>query len=120
GAGGGGGRGGGGGQGGGGGRGGGGRGGGGIISLAVSSTSFADGAEIPAKNVGGTGVSPQLSWTGAPATTMSYVIIMHDTDASQDQTVNGDITHWIVWNIPAATTSMAEGSAPAGVGQLSM
>jgi len=115
-----------GGQGGGGGRGqgggGGGRGGGGgIISLAVSSTSFADGAEIPAKNVGGTGVSPQLSWTGAPATTMSYALIMHDTDASTDGTVTGDITHWVVWNIPAATTSLPEGGpVPAGVGQLSL
>jgi len=89
--------------------------------LAVSSTSFADGAEIPAKNVGGTGVSPQLSWTGAPATTMSYALIMHDTDASTDGTVTGDITHWVVWNIPAATTSLPEGGpVPAGVGQLSL
>jgi len=89
--------------------------------LAVSSTSFADGAEIPAKNVGGMGVSPQLSWTGAPATTMSYALIMHDTDASTDGTVTGDITHWVVWNIPAATTSLPEGGPiPAGVGQLSL
>jgi len=96
-------------------------GGGGIVSLTVSSTSFADGAEIPAKYTGGTGVSPQLSWTGAPATTMSYVLIMHDTDASTDGTVTGDITHWVVWNLPAATTSLAEGGpVPAGAGQLSL
>jgi len=101
--------------------GGGGRGGGGIITLAVTSTSFADGAEIPAKNVGGMGVSPQLSWTGAPPTTMSYALIMHDTDASTDGSVTGDITHWVVWNIPASTTSLPEGGpVPAGAGQLSL
>ena len=106
-------------QGGGGGRGGG-R-GGGIISLAVSSTSFADGAEIPAKYTGAMGVSPQLSWTGAPMTTMSYVLIMHDTDASTDGSVTGDITHWVVWNLPATATSLAEGGpVPTGAGQLSL
>jgi len=49
---------------------GGGRGGGGIVTIAVTSTSFADRAEMPAKYNGAQGVSPQLSWTGAPATTM--------------------------------------------------
>src|SRR5215470_14774627 len=59
-----------GGQGRGGGGGGRGGGGGGIVTLAVSSTSFPDGGEIPAKYTGGQGVSPQLSWSGAPAATM--------------------------------------------------
>lgn len=105
----------------GGGRGGGGRGGPQIISLAVSSTSFADGAEIPAKYAGQAGVSPQLSWTGAPATTMSYVLIMHDVDASIDGSVTNDITHWVVWNIPGTTTSMPEaGPIPTGAAQLSL
>src|SRR5581483_2805371 len=66
----------------GGGRGGRGGGGGGIVTLAVTSTSFPDGGEIPAKYTGGQGVSPQLSWSGAPAGTMSYVLIMHDVDAA--------------------------------------
>src|SRR6185436_3510867 len=56
-------------------------GGGGIVTLTVSSTSFQDGGEIPAKYTG-QGISPQLSWTGAPAATMSYVLIMHDVDAA--------------------------------------
>src|SRR4051812_47555376 len=63
--------------------GGGGRGGGGgIVTLTVSSTSFPDGGEIPAKYTGGQGTSPALSWSGAPAGTMSYVLIMHDVDAA--------------------------------------
>ncbi len=105
------------------GRGGGGRGGGGgIVTLAVSSTSFADGAEIPAKYTGGTGTSPQLSWTGAPMTTMSFVVIMHDVDAAIPAgSLSNDISHWVVWNIPAASTSIPEGGpVPTGANQYSL
>jgi Raf kinase inhibitor-like YbhB/YbcL family protein len=104
-------------------RGGGARGGGGgLTMLTVTSSSFQDGAEIPAKYTGATGVSPQLSWTGAPATAMSYVLIMHDVDVAVPAgSLTNDITHWVVWNIPAATTSLAEGGpVPAGAGQVSM
>lgn len=106
----------------GGGRGGRGGGGGGIVTITVSSTSFPDGAEIPAKYTGGMGVSPQLSWTGAPAATMSYVLIMHDVDAAiPGTTMAPDITHWVVWNIPASTTSLPEGGpVPSGANQTSL
>jgi len=101
----------------------GGRGGGaGIVTLAVSSTSFADGGEIPAKYTGQQGVSPQLSWTGAPAGTASFVLIMHDVDAAIPAgSLSNDISHWIVWNIPGATTSIPEGGpVPAGANQYSL
>lgn len=103
------------------GRAGGGR-GGGLAMLTVTSTSFADGAEIPAKFTGAQGVSPQLSWSGAPAATMSYVLIMHDADvAIPAGSLANDITHWVVWNIPAASTSIPEGGpVPSGAGQTSM
>jgi len=102
--------------------GGGGRGGGGLTMLTVTSTSFADGAEIPAKYAGAQGVSPQLSWTGAPATAMSYVLVMHDVDVAVPAgSLSNDITHWVVWNIPASTTSLPEGGpVPSGANQVSM
>jgi Raf kinase inhibitor-like YbhB/YbcL family protein len=95
--------------------------GGGIITLTVTSTSFPDGGEIPAKYTG-QGVSPQLSWTGAPAATASYVLIMHDVDvAIPAGNLTGDISHWVVWNIPATSTMLAEGGpVPAGAGQYSL
>ena len=101
---------------------GGGRGGGGIVTITVTSTSFADGAEMPAKFNGAQGVSPQLSWSGAPANTMSYVLIMHDVDAAFPAgNLATDITHWVVWNIPASTTSLPEGGpVPSGASQVSM
>ncbi len=96
--------------------------GGGLSMLTVTSTSFADGAEIPAKYTGAQGISPQLSWSGAPAGTVSYVLIMHDLDvAIPAGNLTNDITHWVVWNIPAASTSIPEGGpVPAGAGQTSM
>jgi Raf kinase inhibitor-like YbhB/YbcL family protein len=104
--------------------GGGGRGGGGgIVTLTVTSTSWADGGEIPAKYTGpGGNTSPQLSWTGAPAATMSYVLIMHDVDAAIPAgSLNNDISHWVVWNLPASATSIPEGGpVPAGANQFSL
>ena len=90
--------------------------------LTVTSTSFADGAEIPAKFAGAQGISPQLSWSGAPEGTAAYVLIMHDVDVAVPAgNLAGDITHWVVYNIPAATTSIPEGGPiPSGSGQLSM
>ena len=94
----------------------------GLSMLTVTSTSFADGAEIPAKYAGGTGISPQLSWTGAPEGTAAYVLVMHDVDVAVPAgNLAGDITHWVVYNIPATTTSIPEGGPiPSGAGQLSM
>src|SRR3954453_3995309 len=100
----------------------GGRGGGGLAMLTVTSTSFPDGGEIPAKYAGGQGVSPQLSWSGAPMSTTSFVLVMHDVDvAIPAGNVNNDITHWVVWNIPASVTSIPEsGPVPSGANQISM
>src|SRR3954453_2186545 len=100
----------------------GGRGGGGLAMLTVTSTSFPDGGEIPAKYAGGQGVSPQLSWSGAPMSTTSFVLIMHDVDvAIPAGNLNNDITHWVVWNIPASVTSIPEsGPVPSGANQISM
>jgi Raf kinase inhibitor-like YbhB/YbcL family protein len=108
---------------GGGGRGGGrGGGGGGIVTITVTSSSFPDGGEIPAKYAGQQGVSPQLSWSGAPAGTASFVLIMHDVDAAfPAQNLASDITHWVVWNIPGSTTSIPEGGpVPSGANQTSL
>jgi Raf kinase inhibitor-like YbhB/YbcL family protein len=96
--------------------------GGGLAMLTVTSTSFADGAEIPAKYTGAQGTSPQLSWSGAPMGAASYVLIMHDVDvAIPAGNLRNDITHWVVWNIPASATSIPEGGpVPSGANQVSM
>jgi phosphatidylethanolamine-binding protein (PEBP) family uncharacterized protein len=44
------------------------------------------------------GVSPAMTWTGAPASTMSYAVVLQDL-------TNG-FSHWVLWNIPASVTSL--------------
>lgn len=87
--------------------------------LTLTSTAFPDGGIIPNKftqaapgAAPGGGASPQLDWTNVPAGTQSFVLYMHDVDVSVNKTTNDNL-HWLVWNIPASATSLAEG-LPAG------
>ena len=51
-------------------------------TLAVSSTAFASGGEIPMDNTcEGPDQQPPLTWSGAPAPTKAYAVIVDDPDA---------------------------------------
>jgi Raf kinase inhibitor-like YbhB/YbcL family protein len=55
--------------------------------------------------------SPELQWSDAPQGTMSFALIFHDTDAAPGKGAM-DVTHWILWNIPAAAVQLAGGISP--------
>jgi Raf kinase inhibitor-like YbhB/YbcL family protein len=86
----------------------------------LTSSDFKNKGRIPMaqvfNNFGCTGgnVSPALSWKGAPANTKSFALQIYDPDAP----TGSGFWHWVVFNIPPATTSLAEGasgkSMPAG------
>jgi len=75
------------------------------MAFTVSSTSFPNGGDIPKKfTCDDADVSPELSWNGAPSGTQAYALIADDPDAPA-----GTWTHWVLFNIPASTTSLPEG-----------
>lgn len=61
---------------------------------------------------GGSNVSPALQWRNAPAGTRSFAITLFDPDGAKGL----GTVHWVVYGIPASTTSIAAGAEPpAGV-----
>jgi Raf kinase inhibitor-like YbhB/YbcL family protein len=75
------------------------------IILTITSPAFIDGAEIPVKyTCNGQNISPALNWSGIPAGTASFALIMDDPDASV-----GVFNHWVVFNLPSDYQGLAEG-----------
>ena len=89
-------------------RGGGGRGRGAVQVMTLTSSAFPDGGPIPAKYTQAEReASPPLAWSNAPEGAASFVLIVHDVDAAIGNGTD-DMLHWMLWNIPATTTSLAE------------
>jgi Raf kinase inhibitor-like YbhB/YbcL family protein len=98
--------------------------GGGAPPLLMTTTAFEDGGVIPAKYVGQMGVSPELKWSQVPMGTQSFVLLMHDPEPVLQRGLM-DVTHWLVWNIPATSTGLPEGmmaaaELPDGTRQVSL
>ena len=84
----------------------------------LTSTTFRDGTMMPVKvanknqpgaqpnaNCVGENVSPQLSWSGEPAGTKSFVLTMVDPEGRGGL----GVFHWVAYGIPADVHSFAEG-----------
>ena len=75
------------------------------MAFTLASTSFAQGGDIPRKfTCDGADVSPELSWNGAPTGARSFALIADDPDAPA-----GTWTHWVLYDLPPATSSLPEG-----------
>jgi len=84
-------------------------------AMTLTVTGFADGADIPVMfsqaapgAAPGEGTSPAIAWANVPEGTQSFVLNMRDLDVARNKGTD-DQAHWVVWNIPAATTSLPEG-----------
>ena len=44
-----------------------------------------------------------------PPGTQSFVLLMHDPEPALNKSSKMDVTHWLVWNIPATSTGFPEG-----------
>jgi Raf kinase inhibitor-like YbhB/YbcL family protein len=82
------------------------------MTFKLDSPAFAEGANIPAVfSCEGQDKSPELRWSDAPENTRSFALIMDDPDAP-----GGTFTHWVLFDIPAATSKLAEADKVVGVG----
>jgi Raf kinase inhibitor-like YbhB/YbcL family protein len=82
-------------------------------SFSLSSPDFRRGLPIPIKyGLHQQNISPELRVANVPAKTRSLVLIVDDPDAPM-----GLWTHWLVWNLPAGTTTLPEGKLPSGARQ---
>jgi Raf kinase inhibitor-like YbhB/YbcL family protein len=100
---------------------GGGRGGrGGLAApMTITVTGYTDGGMIPDSiGCGAAGMqkdSPKIDWTGAPAGTMAFAMILHDADMVIPPANVPDILHWAIFDIPGTATGL-----PAGVPKMAM
>jgi Raf kinase inhibitor-like YbhB/YbcL family protein len=76
-----------------------------VSSFRLASPTFADGGSIPDRHTcHGADRSPPLDWSGAPAGTRAFALIVDDPDAS-------GWVHWVVVDLPATVTSLGDDAA---------
>ena len=80
----------------------------------LKSSAFAPGGAIPKRyTCDDANVSPPLAWSGAPAGTKSLALIVDDPDAPDPAAPKRVYVHWVLYDIPATITELAEGTARA-------
>jgi Raf kinase inhibitor-like YbhB/YbcL family protein len=80
--------------------------------MRLNAGAFADGGEIPKLHTcDGADLSPVLEWTGEPAGTQSFVLIVDDPDAP-----NGTWNHWLLYDIPPSVRVLPQGYRMGGAG----
>lgn len=88
-------------------------------AMQLHSGDFTDGGamstQLMASDCSGANHSPSLDWTGAPAGTKSFALIMRDPDAP----VAGGFIHWVVYDLPPATKQLP-GDASLEAGQMGL
>ena len=72
----------------------------------IGSPAFVAEAMIPASyTVEGAGTSPPLAWNTVPEGTKSFALVAFDPD-----TAHGDMTHWVVYDLPGTLTDLDAGA----------
>ena len=85
------------------------------MSFSLTSSAFAEGGAIPSKyTCDGRDLSPPLAWSGVPAGAQSLALVVDDPDAPDPAAPAMTWVHWVLYDIPPATTAIAEGAQAAG------
>jgi Raf kinase inhibitor-like YbhB/YbcL family protein len=83
------------------------------MSLTINSPAFSSGGKIPRKHTcEGQDVSPPLAWSNVPQGTKSLALIVDDPDAPDPKAPKMTWVHWVLYDLPATATGLAEAIAP--------
>jgi hypothetical protein len=81
-------------------------------TMKLESSAFAANESIPSKyTCKGDDLSPPLSWSDVPDGTKSFALIVDDPDAPDPAAPKRVWVHWVVYDLPAGTTSLREGAS---------
>src|SRR5436190_21795661 len=81
--------------------------------LRLTSPAFTDGGTIPRRfTCSGGGAAPPLRWSRPPGSTRAFALSVEDPDAPA-----GGFVHWILFDVPARTRSLAGATPPPGAHQ---
>ena len=79
------------------------------MNMSIMSPSFMHEHEIPARHTcDGQNTSPSISWADVPSAAKSLVLIVDDPDAPDPSAPKMTWVHWLLYNIPARVTGLAE------------
>ncbi len=88
------------------------------MTFVITSPAFVNQGEIPKRcTCEGGDTSPALQWAGAPAATRSFALIVDDPDAPDPRTPQTTWVHWVLYNLPADSSALAEDAARQGLPQ---
>lgn len=78
-------------------------------NLAVSSNAFPPNGDMPVNcSCRGQQASPALMWEGNQPDAQSYVVLMTDYDVPTPTFPLFNLSHWVVYNLPASVRSLPE------------
>jgi Raf kinase inhibitor-like YbhB/YbcL family protein len=86
------------------------------MPLKITSLAFQPGGSIPSKyTCEGQDMSPPLAWSGAPANTKAFALIVDDPDAPDPAKPQRVYVHWVVYSLPATPASLSENASKKGL-----
>ena len=85
-----------------------------MTAFRLSSTAFKDQGSMDRRfTCQGGDHSPPLAWSGAPAGTKSFALIVDDPDAPDPAAPKMTWVHWVLYDIPPSANGLSEDAATA-------
>ncbi len=77
------------------------------MTLTLTSPAFSADGSIPKDyTCDGDDLAPPLAWTGTPADTKSFALIVDDPDAPDPKAPKTTWVHWVLYDIPASAAAL--------------